>query len=286
MKFGKTIKIFLIDGEPNGRMTCELSNWTGKAYKIPRTQVKICTDRPDLNNTGVYMLFGKVPDDTTKSLVYIGEAEGIYTRLASHLKTKDFWNEAVVFVSKDENLNKAHIKYLESRLYELAVHAKRFLIENSNVPTRSSISEADQAEMEEFLANIKILVNILGYKVFEELREPATTPEREAQRTFSITATRGAKGSGVPTSDGFVVLAGAHIANPATKTFPKGMAKLRETLLNEAVIQERNGDYILTEDYLFSSSSTAAMMVMGRNANGLTEWKLPDKTTLKEYESQ
>ncbi len=100
MNFGKTIKIFLLDGEPNGRMTCELSNWTGKAYKIPRTQLKICTDRPDLNNTGVYMLFGRAPDDATKSLVYIGEAEGIYTRLISHLKTKDFW----LFDSFRENI--------------------------------------------------------------------------------------------------------------------------------------------------------------------------------------
>ena len=283
MKFGKTIKVFLIDGEPNGRMTCELSNWTGKAYKIPRTQLKICTDRPELNNTGVYMLFGKVPDDSTKSLVYIGEAEGMYARLVSHLNTKDFWNEAVVFVRKDENLKKAHIKYLESRLYEFAVHTKRFHLENSNIPTRSSISEADQAEMEEFLANITILVNILGYKVFDELREPHT-PEREAQQTFSIIATRGANGNGLPTSDGFVVLAGSQIANPVTKTCPKGMAKLRETLLNEAAIQEQDGKYLLTEDYLFSSSSAAAMMVMGRNANGLTEWKLTDKTTLKEFE--
>ncbi len=190
-----------------------------------------------------------------------------------------------MFVSKDENLNKAHIKYLESRLYELATQTKRFRLENTNIPTRSSISEADQAEMEEFLANIKILVNILGYKVFEELRE-SDTPEREALHTFSITATRGANGKGRPTSDGFVVFAGSQIADPVTQTFPKGMANLRETLLNEGVIQEKDGHYVLAEDYLFSSSSAAAMMVMGRNANGLTEWKLPSKATLKEVESK
>lgn len=285
MSLGKSIKIFLIDGESNKRMTCELSNWIGKAYKIPRNQLKICTDRPDLNNTGVYFLFGRVPDDSAKSLVYIGEAEGIYTRLVSHLKTKDFWNEAVVFVSKGDNLNKAHIKYLESRLYEMATSAKRFNLENSNIPTRSSISEADEAEMEEFLANIKILINILGYKVFEELREP-NIPGQKTSQIFSITAIRGADGKGMPTSDGFVVLAWSQLADPVTQTFPKGMAKLRETLINEQVIQKKNGYYVLTEDYLFSSSSAAAMMVMGRNANGLTEWKLPDQTTLKEFESK
>jgi hypothetical protein len=110
MKFGKTIKIFLIDGDPNGRMTCELSNWTGKAYKIPRNKIKDCKDRPDIFNTGIYILFGK--NQENKDSVYIGEAESVLNRLNQHLGQKDFWNEAIVFVSKDENLNKAHVKYL------------------------------------------------------------------------------------------------------------------------------------------------------------------------------
>lgn len=71
MKYGKTIKLFLIDGEPNGRMTCELSNWTGKAYRIPRTEVRKCADRSDLENTGVYLLLGK--DQNENNLVYIGK---------------------------------------------------------------------------------------------------------------------------------------------------------------------------------------------------------------------
>jgi hypothetical protein len=115
MKFGKTIKKFLIDGDPNGRMSCELSNWSGKAYKIPRIKIKECTDRVDLTGTGVYLLFGK--DDSGKDQVYVGEAESILMRLNQQLIKKEFWNEAIVFVSKDENLNKAHIKYLENRLY-------------------------------------------------------------------------------------------------------------------------------------------------------------------------
>ena len=91
MIFGKTIKIFLIDGEPNGRMSCELSNWTGKVYKIPRIKIKECGDRDDLISTGVYLLFGK--DEEGKDLVYIGEAESILKRLNQHLTQKDFWNE-------------------------------------------------------------------------------------------------------------------------------------------------------------------------------------------------
>ena len=141
MKFGKTIKIFLIDGDPNGRMSCELSNWTGKAYKIPRIKIKNCSDRDDLTGTGVYLLFGKNEDD--KDQVYIGEAETILKRLNQHLTQKDFWNETIVFVSKDENLNKAHIKYLENRLHDIAKSTGRYLIENANTPTQSSISESD-----------------------------------------------------------------------------------------------------------------------------------------------
>lgn len=155
-KFGKTIKLFLIDGDPNGRMTCELSNWTGKAYKIPRIKIKDCSDRSDLSNPGIYLLFGK--NESGKELVYIGEAEVVLKRLNQHLTQKDFWNEAIVFISKDENLNKAHIKYLENGLYEIAKSVNRYQIDNSTIPTQSSIAESDRAEMEEFIENIKILI--------------------------------------------------------------------------------------------------------------------------------
>jgi len=167
--FGKAIRIFLIDGNPNGRMTCELSNWTGKAYKIPKIEIKNCGDRQDLKNPGVYFLFGK--DEEDDDLVYIGEAEDILVRLNQHVSQKDFWTETIAFISKDENLNKAHIKYLEYRLFEIAKAAQRYKILNGNTPTQSSISELDQAEMEEFIDNVKILVNTLGHRVFDDKPE-------------------------------------------------------------------------------------------------------------------
>ena len=94
MNFAKTIKIFLLDGDPNGRLTCELSNWTGKAYKIPRNKIKDCVDRDDLTSTGVYLLFGK--DEENNELVYIGEGEEILKRIIQHLPQKDFWHETIV----------------------------------------------------------------------------------------------------------------------------------------------------------------------------------------------
>ncbi len=281
MKFGKTIKIFLIDGDPNGRMSCELSNWSGKAYKIPRIKVKDCSDREDLTtSTGVYLLFGK--DDEGKDQVYIGEAETILKRLNQQLTSKDFWNETIVFISKDDNLNKAHVKYLENRLHEIAKSSKRYKVDNSIVPTQSSISESDRAEMEEFIEYIKLLVNTLGHKVFEEKRE---FKPKQKQATFFIKAARGADGQGEPTSDGFVVFKGSKAAATVVNSMTSNFITYRQRLIDEGVLVDKREFYEFTDDYIFSSPSTAAVMVMGRNANGLTEWKTKDGKTLKDFET-
>jgi len=279
-RFGKTLKLFLIDGDPNGRMTCELSNWTGKAYKIPRIKVKDCTDRSDLSNPGVYLLFGK--DEEGRDLVYIGEAETVLKRLIQHLTQKDFWNEAIILISKDENLNKAHIKYLENKLYETAKAVNRYQLDNTTIPTQSSIAESDRAEMEEFLDNVKLLVNTLGHKVFDEKRE---LKPKKKQDTFYIKAARGANGQGEPTSDGFVVLKGSMAAGTTVNSMTSNFINLRQKLIDQSIIIRKGEVFEFPEDYIFSSPSTAASIVLGRNANGLTEWKLEDGTTLKEFET-
>jgi hypothetical protein len=280
MRFGKTIKIFLIDGEPNGRMSCELSNWSGKAYKIPRIKIKECTDRDDLTSTGVYLLFGK--NDDGKDQVYIGEAESILKRLNQQLTQKDFWNEAIAFISKDENLNKAHIKYLENRLHDIAKSAKRYEVDNSIVPTQSSISESDRAEMEEFIENIKMLVNTLGHKVFDEKRE---FKPKQKQDIFYIKAARGGEAQGEPTSEGFVVFKGSKAAGSTVPSLTSSFLTLRKKLIDQNIIVQNGDSFEFPDDYIFSSPSTAAVMVLGRNANGLTEWKLKNGKTLKEFES-
>lgn len=280
MKFGKTIKIFLIDGEPNGRMSCELSNWSGKAYKIPRIKIKDCSDRNDLTITGVYLLFGK--DEEGKDLVYIGEAENILKRLNQHLSQKDFWNEAISIISKDENLNKAHVKYLENRLHTIALNAKRYKVENSIIPTQSSISESDRAEMEEFIENIKMLVNTLGHKVFDEKRE---IKKKQIIDRFYIKSARGADATGELTSDGFVVYKGSRATNSITASMGFNLINFRKKLIDSGIFTDKIDFLEFSEDYIFSSPSTAAAIVMGRNANGLLEWKLENGKTLKEYEA-
>ncbi len=280
MKFGKTIKIFLIDGDPNGRMSCELSNWSGKAYKIPRIKIKDCSDRDDLSSTGVYLLFGR--DDDGKELVYIGEAESILKRLNQQLTNKEFWHEAIVFISKDENLNKAHIKYLENRLHDIATSANRYKIDNSIIPTQSSISESDRAEMEEFIEYIRMLVNTLGHKVFDEKRE---FNPKQKQDYFYIKSVRGADGQGEPTSDGFLVFKGSKAASTIVSSMTPSFIIFRQRLIDEGILVDKGEYFEFSEDYIFNSPSTAAVMIMGRNANGLTEWKNKEGKTVREFET-
>lgn len=284
-KYGKTIKLFLMDADPDGRMICELSNWTGKAYRIPRGNVKDCADRDELKSTAVYLLFGKSESSTAKPKVYIGEAENAYSRLVQHVSEKEFWNESVVFISKDDNLNKAHIKYLESRLFELAASASRYEIQNGNTPTRSSISEADQAEMEEFIGYVKMLINTMGFKVFEPFIKESAKDADEAEILYIKTA-RGANGRGKRVSDGFVVFKGAEIASDTVPSFPKGFNALRDELIESETIKTIDGKLVFVMDYLFSSPSAAAAVVMGRSANGLMEWKDKKGKELKSIEEQ
>jgi hypothetical protein len=215
--------------------------------------------------------------------VYIGEAESILKRLNQQISQKEFWNEAIVFISKDENLNKAHIKYLENRLHDIAKSANRYRIENSVIPTQSSISESDRAEMEEFIDHIKMLVNTLGHKVFDEKRE---LKPKQKQTTFYIKSVRGADGQGQPTADGFVVFKGSKAAVNTVDSMTPSFVTFRNKLIVDLVLVDKGEFLEFTEDYIFSSPSTAAVMVMGRNANGLTEWKNSEGKTLREFETE
>lgn len=276
---GKTIRQFLIDGQSDGRWTSELSNWTGKAYKIPRTYVNACNDRKDLNNTGVYFLFGR-DDDTDAEQVYIGEAENIFSRIKQHLVEKDFWTECVVFISKDNNLNKAHIKYLENHLYMIAKKSKRYEIMNSNVPTESSISEMDSAEMDEFIDNMGLILRVLGYKILE----PSVVGVKNNNIPLLYLQERsGANACGKPNSEGFVIFKDSVIAQNVTSSLSQSVIMKRQNLIEKKIINEQ---YVFTQDWQFSSPSLAAEIVVGYSTNGRTAWKDKKGLSLKEMESK
>ena len=257
-------------------MTCELSNWTGKAYKIPKIEIKNCADRQDLKNPGVYFLFGK--DEEDDDLVYIGEAEDILVRLNQHVSQKDFWTETIAFISKDENLNKAYIKYLEYRLFEIAKVAQRYKILNGNTPTQSSISELDQAEMEEFIDNVKLLVNTLGHRVFDDKPEINSIEKEEILYLETGNGDRACKAVGMQTIEGFLVSKGSKIAEETTPSLQKSIQQKIENLISNGIIK----DFVFTENYTFSSPSMAASIVSGRSANGLKEWKTKEGILLKD----
>ena len=271
MKLGKAISLFLMNGTPNGVVACELFNWTGKGFKIPRSELKSLSNRDDLKKAGVYFLIGK--DEEDSDLVYIGEAEYVYKRILQH-QEKDFWTEVLTFVSKDENLNKAHIKYLEFFLHKAVTEAARYKISNNNTPNCPSISEADQAVMTEFAANLQLLVGTMGYKFFQRL-----TKSRVAkQEKYIISAARGANAKAVITPEGIVVLKGSSVAASEVPSTPKAVSQKRHELIKTEIIKE----FKFTKDFLFSSPSTAAAVVMGRSANGLLEWKKEDGSSIKD----
>jgi len=281
MSVGKVITLFLVDGIPDGRLLGEIFNWTGKALKIPRKLLKESSDREELTKAGVYFLFGKDENNPEDNAVYIGEAEETYKRLIQHQKL-EFWNEVIVFSSKDENLNKAHIKYLESKLFENAKETKRYNLINSTTPTCPSLSEADQAVMTEYIENFKILINTLGYKLFEPL---ANILEKQ-KNYYSIKAARGANAKAVVTNEGVVVMQGSEMATSVVSSMQSSLINIRDKLVKQGIVVEENSKLLFVQDYLFSSPSTAAAVVMGRNANGRKEWKDKKGNTIADNEEQ
>ncbi|GGB87706.1 GIY-YIG nuclease family protein [Dyadobacter sediminis] len=278
--FGKTIRLFLVDGTANGLTTAELSNWTGIGVKVPRIKVKDYGSRFEFQKPGVYILIGK--GDNNEDAAYIGEAEVIFERLVHHIANKDFWNEVIFFGSKDKYLNKASVRYLENRLHDLATKAGRFKLDQ-NIPTRSELSEAEQAELEEFLANIKVLTATLGHKIFELLEETVETASLKEQ-TFYCQNIAGAKGLGSPSTEGFILFPGSLLMIKEQGSLTPSFKAERKKMLLEGTLIIQGEFYFLTKNYVLSSSSRAASLTLARSASGPLEWKTEVGVPLKAFE--
>jgi len=278
--FGKTIRLFLPDGTPNGLTTAELSNWTGIGIKVPRIKIREYSTRTEFRKPGVYILIGK--DENNNDAAYIGEAEVIADRLAHHIANRDFWHEALFFGSKDQYLNKAGVKYLENRLYELAVSADRYVI-NQNIPTRPELSEAEQAELEEFLSNIKVLTASLGHRIFEALEETVEQNETRQHILFCKNGA-GALGKGSLSTEGFMMYKDSLLIIAEQPSLAEGIVSERNKMLSEGILKIEDGFYKLTRDYIFNSSSRAASATLARSASGPLEWRTEDGIQLKYLE--
>ena len=269
-----SVRLFLPGGDPDGVKTVEKSNWTGSGLVIPRSLFAETRSRPELGRTGVYILVG--PDENSQlPRVYVGEGDPIGPRLDQHAKNKDFWTQAVAFTSKDQNLNKAHIQFLEYRLVSLGKSAKRCILDNANTPQPPSLSEADTAEAEGFLADVLLCLPVLGYGFFEEAPAPTQTTLEFTLKAKNIT------GKGYEASTGFVVRAGSQAAKSEAKSIHVYLSAMRRSLAEQGILVDQNQYYEMIQDYTFNSPSTAAGVLLGRSANGRIEWKTSDGHTLK-----
>lgn len=164
---GRSIRIFLIDGTASGPRTAELGLSTTKAIVVPRASLSTVGRRSELQKTGVYVLVGSDSDRPGIKKIYVGEGDAILPRLVNHNsdEAKDFWSEAVVFVSKDENLTKAHARYLEARFIALAKEAKRANVANATGPgCEGRLPEPDGVEMEEFIGQARLAARHTGLR--------------------------------------------------------------------------------------------------------------------------
>ena len=276
-----TIKIYLPHGDPKRLRTGEISNWSGKAVAGPRTELDQLLKRDEALNVGVYLLTGINPLSGAPA-VYIGEAESIQSRLKQHVD-KDFWNHVVYFTSKDENLTKSHIRYLEGRLIELAKQASRANLTNSQATT-SKLPESDRADMEIFLEKIEQLLPALGVEVLVPIALP---PESKAEERILFCEIGDLQATGHLTPNGIVVIAKSQAVlnlRPSAKNYP-WVINAREQLVKDGVLTEVGGYLLFTKDHEFSSPSAAAAVIHGGTANGRTAWKDSEGKTLKQLES-
>ncbi|MEJ8785711.1 GIY-YIG nuclease family protein [Peptoniphilus sp. HCN-40583] len=296
MNNSKNFNLFLIDGEVTGRIKCTLSNWTGLAYKIPRSYLDKSKDRQDLKQSGVYFLFGKNDDDEDE--VYIGQAgirkngEGVLFRVAEHLKDETYFSDAVMLTTQNNSFGPTEISYLENKFTNMAVETDRFKVRNNNDPNPGNVTEEKESELEDFIEYSKMVLGVLGYKVFVPIvdaRQQEMSEEKALEKQYDLFLSRKSRKSNrriearcKRTGEGFVVLKGSMIELIDSQAIPRSIKELRDTCRKHNEILDGK----LCKNYLFNSPSYAAAFVLGTNANGRTEWKTEDGRTLKELEEE
>jgi hypothetical protein len=285
---GRTVKIYLVDGIPSGVMTAEIMNWTGKFTVAPRTQLADLAQRDELKRTGVYILAGQNPKDPSQEMVYIGESDNIWKRLIQHNNdtSKDFWGKTIVITSKDENLTKAHGRYLESRLIQIASQAQRAQVINGTNPEITSLPEPDIADMEYFLAQIQMILPVLGFTFAVPLPKINIVQNSESPDSVSPVFHFNYAGSNAEAQEvngEFIVFEGSTARKAHTNSLAESYIQIREKLQKEGkLVDSQNPDYwIFAQNVPFQSPSTAANIVGGASLNGRQHWKV--KNTGESY---
>jgi len=264
---GRTIQIYLPTGDPRGIRVADLTTRTVQATLIPQSQLKVASDRAELDQVAVYFLFGD-SDNEAKPKAYIGQTEDVRNRLGRHSSEKDFWDTAVVITSKTQAFTPAHIRWLEWYCHQRAIEIGRFELENTQNPREPFVTEPLRADCIDAYENIGILLTALGYPVFEELRRPAM------HQDWFLCCGPDAAGKGALTDDGFLVCKGSLCRVEVAPSAVSTVESLRQKLLQSDVLKPHSdSQLIFEEDYVFGSPSSAAAVVLARSANGWMEWK-------------
>jgi hypothetical protein len=290
---GRTLKLFLVDGAPNGLLTAEIMNWTGHVITGPRSRLDELIQRPESKRTGVYFLVGPDRGPGIGTQVYIGETDDVTQRLSAHNRPeekggKDFWEKVCVVTSKDANLTKGHIKYLESRLIRIAQQAGRCELLNNTDPGYDNLPEADRSDMQFFLSQIQTLLSVLGYDFLRESPNLTLISDQARSATVAVTANglevhspifvgdvrkHGITAKGQEINGEFVVFKGSKARFDWEGVDGTYTNLFRELVRANIIVQTADGMHReFSKDYAFSSPSAAAAVVAGRSANGRTHW--------------
>jgi hypothetical protein len=290
---GQSIRIFLADGSVTGIRHAEVVNWTGQAVACPRSRIGELSDWEEAHRPGVYLLFGS-DEVSGRAAAYIGEAENVYSRLQDHLSRKEFWNEVILFSNKDENLTKAHVRFLEHKLIASSTQAKRYLLTNTASPQGSRLPRGDRDAMESFFDQIRMLLGVLGHRILEPITSAAdarvsassvTTEPGITAGTMLYLKTKAVEAQAMLTDEGIVVLAGSKAATKISDSFSTGYAKLRERLVDQGILSQDGNHLVFREDHLFSSPSAAAAAVVGYMVNGRDAWKTAGGVSVGQLET-
>jgi hypothetical protein len=284
---GRAIRIFLVDGSAAGLKTAEIGLSTIKGVYAPRGALDALARRDESRKTGIYVLVGQDPEFPGRAKIYIGEGDDVLSRIVLHDRdpNRDFWESVAIFVSKDQNLTKAHVRYLEARLIDLATRARRCTIDNRTAPLGGPLPEADAAEMEEFLEHLGILLATLGINAFEPAPTPsihAAVPSQE-QPEFRLTGD-GYSATSLLVDGEFVVQKGSVARFTEAPSLSISSRTTRAELIATGVLARSERGYEFSQPFSFPSASGSAQVIVGANINGRVAWKRPDGTSFAEWQ--
>ncbi len=282
----QTIQIYLPAGDPRGMRVAEITTRIVRVVEVPRSQLGDFLKMPEALQVGVYFLIGELSESGLPR-VYIGQSGNVGKRLVQHNQDtdrgKDFWNRALVVVSLTNSMTQTHALFLEWFAIGQATQAGRYSLENGNAGARPHTPAPLEADCHEIHETAATLLATLGQPIFEPLSTAATS---QGEKELFYCNGSGADGVGEYTTEGFVVLKGSKArleSAPGIKPSREGM---RNQLAAEGIMSEQDGMYVFTRDKLFASPSMAAVVLMGRSANGWVEWKTPQGQTLDEVKRQ